>query len=59
MPSVRNFGEQLVRYSDEKKVSLLRINVREPQLPNKPNCYGVDMGALDALTELKLLMAKE
>lgn len=52
VPSVRNFGEQLVRYLDDDNVSLMRINMRESQVPNKPNCYGVDMGALDALVEL-------
>lgn len=52
VPSVRNFGEQLVRYLDDDNVSLMRINMRESQVPNKPNCYGLDMGALDALVEL-------
>lgn len=52
VPSVRNFGEQLVRYLDDDNVSLMRINMRESQVPNKPNCYGVDMGALDTLVEL-------
>lgn len=52
VPSVRNFGEQLVRYLDDDNFSLMRINMRESQVLNKPNCYGVDMGALDALVEL-------
>ena len=49
VPSVRNFGERLVQHSINESVSLLRVNLREPQVPNKSNCFGVSVGALDSL----------
>lgn len=53
VPSVRNFGEQLVKHPINESVSLLRINLREPQVPDKSNCYGVSLGALKSLENLK------
>ena len=52
IPTVRKFAERLVSYPINESVSFLRINMREPQVPNNSNCDGVDMGALDALVEL-------
>jgi len=52
VPSVRNYGEKLVRYSGDKDVSLLRVNLREPEVPNLLNCYGISLGAMDALQKL-------
>lgn len=49
VPSVRNFGERLVNHSINESVSLLRVNIREPQVPNKSNCFGVSVGALEGL----------
>lgn len=49
VPSVRNFGERLVKHPINESVSLLRVNIREPQVPDKSNCFGVDLGALDSL----------
>ena len=49
VPSVRNFGERLINHPVNESVSLLRVNLREPQVPSKKNCLGVDMGALDSL----------
>lgn len=53
VPSVRNFSEQLVKHPINESVSLLRINLREPQVPDKSNCYGVSLGALKSLENLK------
>lgn len=53
VPSVRNFGERLVKHPINESVSLLRINIREPQVPDKLNCYGVDLGALEVLIDLE------
>ena len=58
VPSVRNFGERLINHPINESVSLLRVNLREPQLPNKVNCYGVSLGALDGLNSLKEIIAK-
>lgn len=58
VPSVRNFGERLINHPVNESVSLLRVNLREPQLPNKLNCYGVSLGALDGLNSLKEIIAK-
>lgn len=52
VPSVRNFGEQLVTHPINESVSLLRVNLREPQVPDKENCFGMDKGALEALVIL-------
>lgn len=52
VPSVRNFGERLVNHSINESVSLLRVNIREPQVPNKSNCFGVSVGALEGLNML-------
>lgn len=49
VPSVRNFSERLLNHPVNELVSLLRINLREPQVPNKSNCFGLSMGALDSL----------
>ena len=49
VPSVRNFGERLVNHSINESVSLLRVNIREPQVLDKSNCFGLSMGALDSL----------
>jgi NAD-dependent SIR2 family protein deacetylase len=49
VPSVRNFGERLINHPVNESVSLLRVNLREPQVPDKSNCYGVSMGALEGL----------
>ena len=49
VPSVRNFSERLIGYPINESVNLLRVNLREPQVPNKSNCFGVSMGALDSL----------
>lgn len=49
VPSVRNFGERLIGYPINESVNLLRVNLREPQVPNKSNCFGLSMGALDSL----------
>lgn len=59
IPTVRKFAERLVSHPINESVSFLRINMRESQVLNKPNCYGVDVGALDALTRLNLLLIKE
>ena len=56
VPSVRNFSEQLVKHPINGSVSLLRINLREPQIPDKSNCYSVDTGALDSLAVLDELL---
>lgn len=49
VPSVRNFSERLINHPVNESVSLLRVNLREPQVPNKSNCFGVSEGALDSL----------
>ncbi|MCH7344568.1 NAD-dependent deacetylase [Pelomonas sp. CA6] len=48
VPSVRRFGQQVLR---ELNGRLLRINLREPQVPS-PRDLGLAMGALDALQQL-------
>lgn len=58
VPSVRNFGERLIGYPINESVNLLRVNLREPQVPDKSNCFGVSMGALDALNSLQEAMYK-
>jgi hypothetical protein len=58
VPSVRNFSERLVNHSINESVSLLRINLREPQVLDKSNCFGLSMGALDALNSLQEAMYK-
>ncbi|BFL71031.1 hypothetical protein SKB0120_20930 [Moraxella osloensis] len=49
VPSVRNFGERLINHPVNELVSLLRVNLREPQVLDKANCFGVDLGALNSL----------
>ena len=49
VPSVRNFSERLLNHPVNELVSLLRINLREPQVLDKSNCFGVSVGALDSL----------
>ena len=49
VPSVRNFSERLINHPVNESVSLLRVNLREPQVLDKSNCFGVSMGALDSL----------
>ena len=49
VPSVRNFSERLLNHPVNELVSLLRINLREPQVLDKSNCFGLSMGALDGL----------
>ena len=49
VPSVRNFGERLINHPVNESVSLLRVNLREPQVLDKSNCFGVSVGALDSL----------
>lgn len=56
VPSVRRFGESSM-YRQGKAVGLLRINPSEPQVPDLPNCFGVDMGALEALEILNQNLA--
>lgn len=56
VPSVRNFGERLVNHSINESVSLLRVNIREPQVPNKSNCFGVSVGALEGLMLLNEIL---
>lgn len=58
VPSVRNFGERLINHPINELVSLLRVNLREPQVPNKVDCYGLSLGALDGLNTLKEIIAK-
>ena len=58
VPSVRNFGERLVQHSINESVSLLRVNLREPQVPDKANCFGISMGALVALNNIQEAMYK-
>ena len=53
VPSVRNFSERLINHPVNESVSLLRVNLREPQVPDKLNCYGVDLGALEVLIDLE------
>ena len=52
VPSVRNFGERLIGYPINESVNLLRVNLREPQVPTKAKCFGVSLGAMDALQKL-------
>ena len=56
VPSVRNFDERLVNHPINESVSLLRINIREPQIPDKANCFGVDLGALEGLVLLNEIL---
>ena len=49
VPSVRNFSERLINHPVNESVSLLRVNLREPQVLDKSNCFGVSVGALDSL----------
>ena len=53
VPSVRNFGERLVKHPINESASLLRVNLREPQVLDKLNCYGIDLGALEVLIDLE------
>ena len=53
VPSVRNFSERLINHPVNESVSLLRVNLREPQVPDKLNCYGIDLGALEVLIDLE------
>ena len=55
IPSVRRFGESAL-YRQDKAVSLLRINPSEPQVPDLPNCFGVDLGAKATLLVLNELV---
>jgi NAD-dependent SIR2 family protein deacetylase len=47
VPTVRHFSEQLAR---QKRATLVRLNVREPEVPEGQ--IGIAMGALAALREL-------
>ena len=58
VPSVRNFSERLIAYPINESVNLLRVNLREPQVLDKSNCFGVSVGALDALNSLQEAMYK-
>lgn len=55
IPSVRRFGESLL-FQQGKNVSLLRINPSELQVPDLPNCFGVNMGAKEALIVLNEIL---
>lgn len=58
--TVRSFGEKLVKYSTDKTISLLRVNPSQPDIPTDlSKCFGVAMGAKDALIELNQLLEKE
>ncbi|ECF7008286.1 NAD-dependent deacetylase, partial [Salmonella enterica subsp. enterica] len=59
VPSVRSFGEQLVKYPMNESVSLLRVNLREPHVPDKSNCFGLSMGALAALVNLGVILKSD
>jgi NAD-dependent SIR2 family protein deacetylase len=52
IPSVRHFGEQVVRRHNG---SLVRINPREPEV-NGPRAVGLPMGALDALRRIATML---
>nr|WP_312384844.1 MULTISPECIES: Sir2 family NAD-dependent protein deacetylase [unclassified Moraxella] len=52
VPSVRNFSERLIGYPINESVNLLRVNLREPQVPDNSNCFGVSVGALEGLNML-------
>lgn len=55
--TVRTFSEKLVRFNRGKTVSLLRINPSMPDVPaDLTNVYGVNLGALDALTQLNEIL---
>jgi hypothetical protein len=52
IPSVRAFCERLLR----RKATLVRINVREPEVP--PGGIGVALGALAALEGMDQALSK-
>ena len=56
VPSVRNFSERLIAYPINESVNLLRVNLREPQVPDKGNCYGVSLGAFEGLILLNEIL---
>ena len=58
IPTVRKFGERLVCYPINESVSFLRVNLREPHVPDKANCFGISMGALVALNNIQEAMYK-
>lgn len=52
VPTVRHFSEQLL----QAKASLVRINLRESDVPRSPRAIGLPMGGLAALERLETLL---
>jgi NAD-dependent SIR2 family protein deacetylase len=55
IPTVRHFCESM---ASRFRASLVRINVREPQVPDRTGHVGLAMGALAALREIDRLMGE-
>lgn len=53
-----NCQHTLVCYPINESVSFLRVNLREPHVPDKANCFGISMGALAALNNIQEAMYK-